>query len=78
MQNRSELKSEGPSPWPIAINGGLAEEDYLRSLEQDKISPIRIHQDRRRTAPSAYDNEAAPAQMEKPCRANTEVADALR
>ena len=59
-----------------AINGGLAEEDYLRSLEQDKISPIRI------TWIGAdgtvrYDNEAAPAQMENHA-ARTEVADALR
>ena len=41
VQYRSELKSEALS-MAHAINGGLAEEDYLRSLEQDKISPIRI------------------------------------
>ena len=75
VQYRSELKSEALS-MAHAINGGLAEEDYLRSLEQDKISPIRI------TWISAdgtvrYDNEAAPAQMENHA-ARTEVADALR
>ena len=61
VQYRSELKSEALS-MAHAINGGLAEEDYLRSLEQDKISQIRI------TWIGAdgivrYDNEAAPAQM---------------
>ena len=75
VQYRSELKSEALS-MAHAINGGLAEEDYLRSLEQDKISPIRI------TWIGAdgtvrYDNEAAPAQMENHA-ARTEVADALR
>ena len=75
VQYRSELKSEALS-MAHAINGGLAEEEYLRSLEQDKISPIRI------TWISAdgtvrYDNEAAPAQMENHA-ARTEVADALR
>lgn len=75
VQYRSELKSEALSI-AHAINGGLAEEDYLRSLEQDKISPIRI------TWIGAdgtvrYDNEAAPAQMENHA-ARTEVADALR
>ena len=74
VQYRSELKSEALS-MAHAINGGLAE-DYLRSLEQDKISPIRI------TWIGAdgtvrYDNEAAPAQMENHA-ARTEVADALR
>lgn len=75
VQYRSELKSEALS-MAHAINGGLAEEDYLRSLEQDKISQIRI------TWIGAdgtvrYDNEAAPAQMENHA-ARTEVADALR
>ena len=75
VQYRSELKSEALS-MAHAINGGLAEEEYLRSLEQDKISPIRI------TWIGAdgtvrYDNEAAPAQMENHA-ARTEVADALR
>ena len=75
VQYRSELKSEALS-MAHAINGGLAEENYLRSLEQDKISQIRI------TWIGAdgtvrYDNEAAPAQMENHA-ARTEVADALR
>ena len=75
VQYRSELKSEALS-MAHAINGGLAEEDYLRSLEQDKISPIRI------TWIGAdgtvrYDNKADPAQMGNHA-ARTEVADALR
>ena len=70
VQYRSELKSEALS-MAHAINGGLAEEDYLRSLEQDKISPIRI------TWIGAdgtvrYDNEAAPAQMDELRRRQTE------
>ena len=72
VQYRSELKSEALS-MAHAINGGLAEEDYLRSLEQDKISPIRI------TWIGAdgtvrYDNEAAPAQMEE---LKKQLSDAL-
>ena len=75
VQYRSELKSEALS-MAHAINGGLAEEDYLRSLEQDKISPIRITWIGADGA-VRYDNEAAPAQMENHA-ARTEVADALR
>ena len=75
VQYRSELKSEALY-MAHAINGGLAEEDYLRSLEQDKISPIRITWI---CADGAvrYDNKADPAQMGNHA-ARTEVADALR
>ncbi len=61
VQYRSELKSEALS-MAHAINGGLAEEDYLRSLEQDKISPIRITWIGADGA-VRYDNKADPAQM---------------
>ena len=75
VQYRSELKSEALS-MAHAINGGLAEEDYLRSLEQDKISPIRITWIGADGA-VRYDNKADPAQMGNHA-ARTEVADALR
>lgn len=75
VQYRSELKSEALS-MAHAINGGLAEEEYLRSLEQDKISPIRITWIGADGA-VRYDNKADPAQMGNHA-ARTEVADALR
>ena len=75
VQYRSELKSEALS-MAHAINGGLAEEDYLRSLEQDKISPIRITWIGADGA-VRYDNKADSAQMGNHA-ARTEVADALR
>ena len=43
VQYRSELKSEALS-MAHAINGGLAEEDYLRSLEQDFLSAMRLEE----------------------------------